>query len=123
MKIFATCLIALLSASLQSAGTIAPPPDVEVVGRIKNISYDQIYDPEDLLGHGWITARMRVSKVLYGNLSSRVITIRYLAHSERNERHKFRFRLRANPDQTYTVCAEPGGIGLVCGRSQKGLVK
>jgi integration host factor subunit beta len=86
-----------------------------VVGRIRNLNYEAIDDPEDILGHGWITARLRISRVLRGRPSSRLITIRYIAHTYRSERSALRLRLRANADGTYTVCAEPGGEGLVCG--------
>ncbi len=91
-----------------------PPPDLEVVGRLKNLHYEPIYDPDDILGHGWITARLRISRVLRGRPASRLITIRYLAHTYRYERSLIRLRLRANAKGIYIVCAEPGGIGLVC---------
>jgi integration host factor subunit beta len=88
---------------------------LEAVGRLRNLHYESIYDPEDILGHGWITAQFRISRVLRGRPTSRLITIRYLAHTYRSERSPIRLRLRANPNGAYTVCAEPGGDGLVCG--------
>ncbi|HKT77971.1 MAG TPA: hypothetical protein VJQ78_14655 [Sphingobium sp.] len=92
-----------------------PPPDLEVVGRLKNLDYMPIDDPEDILGHGWITAQLRISRVLKGRFPSRSIIIRYLAHTYRAESSPVRLKLRANANGTYTVCAAPGGEGLVCG--------
>jgi hypothetical protein len=51
----------LIFAAQSSAGVrCQPQPDLEVVGRLKNFDYEAIDDPEDLLGHGWITARLRI---------------------------------------------------------------
>jgi glucose-6-phosphate dehydrogenase assembly protein OpcA len=106
-----------LAIAAQSTATASPQPapDLEVIGRLRNVAYESINDPDDILGHGWITARLRISRVLRGRPSARQITIRYLAHSYRSESSPVRLRLRAGTDGTYTVCAEPGGIGLVCG--------
>lgn len=106
-----------LIAATQSPESVRPQPlpDLEVVGRLKNLDYESIDDPDDLLGHGWITARLRISRVLRGRAKSRLITVRYLAHTYRTEDSPVRLRLRANSNGTYTVCAEPGGNGLVCG--------
>jgi integration host factor subunit beta len=92
-----------------------PPPDLEVVGRVRNLHYEPIHDPDDLLGHGWITARVRISRVVRGRSPSRLITVRYIAHSFRYGGRPVRLRLRADGSGTYTVCAEPGGEGLICG--------
>lgn len=98
-------------ASVQSP----PPPDLEVVGRLKNLDYQLADDPKDILGHGWITAQLRISRVLRGRSPSSLITIRYLAHTYRNESSPVRLDLRANANGTYTVCAPPGGDGALCG--------
>jgi hypothetical protein len=105
----------LFFAAQSPAGVrFQPPPDLEVVGRLKNFDYEAIDDPEDLLGHGWITARLRILRVVRGRSPSRLITIRYLAHTYRNESSPVRLRLRGNANGTYTVCATSGGDGLVC---------
>lgn len=109
--------ILLLTFAAQSpdGGRLLPPPDLEVVGRLKNLEYAAVDDPQDLLGHGWITARLRISRVVRGRSPLRLIIIHYLAHTYRNERLPVQLRLRANVDGTYTVCATPGGDGLMCG--------
>jgi integration host factor subunit beta len=106
-----------LTAATQSPANFQspPPPDLEVVGRLENLDYETIDDPDDILGHGWITAKLRISRVLRGRSPSRFITIRYLAHTYRTESSPVRLKLRANANGTYTVCAPPGGEGLVCG--------
>lgn len=105
----------IIAAQSPATARPQPPPDLEVVGRLRNIHYEPIDDPEDILGHGSITAKFRISRVLRGRASSRLITVRYLAHAYRSERSPIRLRLRAEANGTYTVCAEPGGEGLVCG--------
>ena len=106
-----------LIAAAQSPASVRPqpPPDLEVIGQLKNLAYESIDDPDDLVGHGWVTAQLSISHVLRGGSPSRLITVRYLAHTYRAEGSPVQLRLRANSNGTYTVCAEPGGIGLICG--------
>ena len=109
-------LISLLIATQSSAiARPHPAPDLEAVGRLRNLKYDHIDDPQDILGHGWITAEFRITRVLRGRAPSRHILIRYLAHTYRREDLPIRLRLRTNINGTYTVCAERGGDGLICG--------
>ena len=116
MNIGLSSLISLLIATQLSAiARPHPAPDLEAVGRLRNLNYEHIDDPEDLLGHGWITAEFRITRVLRGRAPSRHIIIRYLAHAYRREDVSIRFRLRTNTNGTYTVCAERGGDGLICG--------
>ena len=91
-----------------------PPPDLEVVGRLRNLRWEHVDDPEDLLGHGWATAEFRISRVLRGRAPSRLITIRYFGHTYLTDRHPIRLRLRANGNGIYLVCARPGREGVVC---------
>lgn len=116
MDIGLSSLVSLFIATQSSATARAyPRPDLEVVGRLRNIDYQTIAEPEDGIGHGWITAEFRISRVMRGRAPSRLITIRYLAHTYRREDLPIRLRLKANRNGTYTVCAEPGGEGLICG--------
>ena len=108
-------LWSLVSTAPKKTTQSPPPPNVEVIGRLTNLSYEPRENPDDLLGHGWVVARLDVSKILRGRLATKTIIVRYLAHTYRAERAGVRFKLRAAADGTYTVCAEPGTIGLVCG--------
>lgn len=110
-----SALLWLIGATQSAAnGPSAPAPDLEVVGRLTNLGYEPVDDPNDMLGHGWITARLRISRVLRGRLVSRSITVRYLAHTDRAESVPVRLRLRAGKDGGYFVCAARGEDGLIC---------
>jgi hypothetical protein len=109
-------LLTLAVATAQSEGRPSPPPDLEVVGQLLcNVDFGSIEDPDDLLGHGWVTAHFRITRAVRGKPPSHLITIRYLAHTYRLANSPMRLRLRVNANGIYTVCAEPGGQGLVCG--------
>ncbi|WP_296612318.1 hypothetical protein [Sphingomonas sp.] len=87
--------------------------DVIVIGRIENLDYQLVYDPEDLLGHGWITARLHVARVLRGHVPSSVLSVRYFAHSYRYGEGDVRLHLRRRSKGTYFICAD-GGEGVRC---------
>ena len=111
-----TFLWLVLAAQGSVTAATPPPPDLEVFGRLQqNLECQPIEDPDDILGHCWITARFRISRVVRGRAPSRLITIRYLAHTYRVEGRLIRLKLRANASGTNTVCAVPGGEGLRCG--------
>jgi len=82
--------------------------DVIVIGRIENLSYKLVYDPEDLLGHGWITARLHVTRVLRGYAPSSVLSVRYFAHSYSYGKGDVRLHLRRRSKSTYVICADRG---------------
>ena len=116
MSAFLGNFLWLVLAMQGSVTAPPPPPDLEVFGRLqKNLECQLIEDPDDILGHCWVTARFRISRVIRGRAPSLLITIRYLAHTYRLEDRLIRLRLRANSSGTYIVCAEPGGEGLRCG--------
>lgn len=109
-------LLAMVLATTGPAAQPQPPPDLEVVGQIvRNLDYEGTDDPDDLIGHGWITAHFQITQTLRGRPPSRLITIRYLSHTYRRAHATIRLKLRANANGTHTVCAEPGGFRLVCG--------
>ena len=71
------------------------PQYLEAYGRLKNLyTYESTDDPDDLLGHGWMTAEFRVERVLSGPQPPRVITVRYFGHSFIQDRKKVRLTLR-----------------------------
>ena len=107
-------LFALLLAAAQPPKAPHPVTDLIVVGRLKNVDYALVDDPDDLLGHGWITAELRVERVVHGTAPSRSLTVRYFAHTYRGEGVPMRYRLRPEADGTYIVCAKPGDVGAVC---------
>ena len=90
--------------------------DVIVRGRLNDQSYAHVDVPDDILGHGWITARLHVSRVLKGRSvrPNGVLTVRYFAHTYLREDRSFRFHLRPTTDGTYIVCAQVPGDGVRC---------
>ena len=88
--------------------------DVTVSGRIENQSYETIVNPDDLLGHGWITANMTVERVYAGHLAERNIIIRYLAHTYHYGSDPVRLKLRKRPDGSFVVCMKPRETGVHC---------
>lgn len=88
--------------------------DVTVVGKLKNTGSQPIDDPDDLIGHGWMTADIRVKRILQGRIARRILRIKYFAHTYLSEDKSFKFHLRLQEDGTYLVCAPSGSEGLRC---------
>ncbi len=119
-------LLTLSAASIVSACTSVtdwgPPPgfsapsnDVIAVGNLENLESEPgQYSPDDLLGHGWFSARLHVSEVEAGTLTNRIIPVRYFGHTWLREHVKFRFRLRPTEDGDYIICKRPGSAGYDC---------
>ncbi|QCB56353.1 hypothetical protein E5675_19245 [Sphingopyxis sp. PAMC25046] len=92
----------------------ADSPYIEVSGRLENLfDYESTNDPDDLLGHGWMTARFHVTRVLRGPRLPRVITVRYFGHAFLQDR-KTRLTLRRGDDGVYLVCVPAGSTGIQC---------
>ncbi len=92
----------------------AEPLYIEVSGRLENLfDYESTNDPDDLLGHGWMTAKFHVGKVLRGPRLPRVITVRYFGHTFIQER-KMRLKLRRGDNGIYLLCAPTGSVGFQC---------
>lgn len=63
--------------------------DLVVVAPFENLDYDHVEIKNDLLGHGWVTARVRIRRVLAGQSEGRVLPVRYLAHTYAREDRDF----------------------------------
>jgi hypothetical protein len=98
-----------------SNGSSIAAGDVVAIGRLENTgSAPFVYDPDDLLGHGWFYANFHVESIESGSLPSDVIEVRYYAHTTRQEGQTIRFRLRPIAEGGYIICAPPGGAGFRC---------
>lgn len=107
--------IAALSQNAVSAPAAQPKPEYfEVIGTLDNLDYESINDPDDLLGHGWITARLRIDRILRGRKLPADIRVRYLAHTYLEGRAAMRLKLLRNGEGKYFVCAPRGGTGVQC---------
>ena len=70
--------------------------DTVVVGRIKNGDYAPVHDDEDILGHGWIGASIKVRRLVRGAKLPSSLTIKYYAHTYMREDRDFMFVLSEN---------------------------
>ncbi len=87
---------------------------VVVVGQLSNQTYESFGDPDDVIGHGLITANLEVKRVIAGTIDKRTITVRYFAHTFYEEQRTARFNLRRREDGTYEICAAKGSTGIRC---------
>jgi hypothetical protein len=77
--------------------------DLVLVGRIiENGAYEPVEDEDDLIGHAWITARIKVKKILRGTNVPAVLPVRYFAHAYMREDRDFMFVIR-NAEKSYEI--------------------
>lgn len=77
--------------------------ELVVVGRLKNGEYEHVEIEDDILGHGWITAELRVRSVEKGRSVRPQVPVRYFAHTYMREDRDFMFVLSPEPDGGYLV--------------------
>jgi hypothetical protein len=63
--------------------------DTVVVGRVKNGAYQPVESENDLLGHGWISATLKVRNIVRGERVPPVLPVRYFAHTYVREDRDF----------------------------------
>ena len=68
--------------------------DLVVVGRLVKQDYHHVEDKDDILGHGWVTADVKVDNVVFGHPRARKLPVRYFAHTYMREDRDFVFVLR-----------------------------
>lgn len=112
--------LALLAGLLSATATAATEPAVrphyvEVTGRLENLKdYRSTNDPDDLIGHGWMTARLHVTRVWSGPRLPRVVTVRYFGHNYLQDGKRIRLKLRRDDEGAYLVCVPVGSSGVQC---------
>ena len=67
--------------------------DIIVVGRIRNGGYAPVHDDEDVIGHGWIDAHIKVKRLVKGAKQPSWLPIRYFAHTHIRDDRDFMFVL------------------------------
>ena len=77
--------------------------DLAVIARVENLDSEPVADPDDLMGHGWITLRVRVDEVLGGRPPALTLRAKIFAHTYLNERRLFRLVLAPQRDGSFTV--------------------
>ena len=77
--------------------------DTVVVGRIKNGDYTPVQEDEDIIGHGWIDAHIRVKRHLKGVKVPTWLPIRYYAHTHIRDDRDFMFVLSGNGGDGFEI--------------------
>lgn len=73
--------------------------DVVVVGRLVNDGVEPgAYDPDDLIGHGWFAATVKVRTTVHGARQPSHLPIRYFGHTYLREDADFMFVLEKHDD-------------------------
>jgi len=102
MRFSIISLATLLSLSACATASDAPLEDrilefgcddVVVIGRITTRSYDQVSPEDDLLGHGWFSATIRVRRTVKGRRLPSVVPVRYYGHARFRDDREFMFVL------------------------------
>lgn len=84
--------------------------DVVIVGTLRNVedSYRSVEAEDDILGHGWITAIIRVDRVHYGKEEGATVHANYFEHAylvfPTRQRHLV--ILRRADDGSFTIAAK-----------------
>ena len=77
--------------------------DLVVIGRVKNGDWHHVDDPDDILGHGWVDARLSVRRIVKGNGIDRTVPVRYFAHTFMRDDRDFMFVLSRHPDGSLVI--------------------
>jgi hypothetical protein len=77
--------------------------DLVVVGRLQNGDFEHVEIEDDILGHGWFFAHLKVREVVKGDVLSDQIPIRYFAHTYLREDRDFMFVLREAEDGEFRL--------------------
>ena len=109
------CLLAICSASLGvSAAAERNEPtstkqtlqcgDIAVFGTLhNNDDYQSAEIPDDVIGHGFMTARVKIRRVIFGKVAGRWITISYFGHTYYRDGITSTFVLRPLPDGLWSL--------------------
>jgi hypothetical protein len=108
------CSTVPIAMSATAPKSFDPARDLIVIGKLTNQDYQGAEIADDLLGHGWITADLRIKQVLRGKSQDRILKIKYFAHTYLREDRSVKVHLRRAGDGSYLVCKPPGGTGLNC---------
>lgn len=55
--------------------------DMVAIGRMKNGGWHRVDEPDDVVGHGWVDAKLTVRRVVRGSFNGRTVPVRYFAHT------------------------------------------
>ena len=108
-----TSFLAATFAPVARSAPITPnkATDLVVFGRVTTLNYEVL---DDLGMSTAITAQLTITRVVRGRPPSSVLTIKYIAHSDRVPDREFRFHLRRSKQGIWLACKDSVGVGYVC---------
>ena len=80
-----------------------PARTLIVEGRLENTGFKHEDRSDDLIGHGWVTAKLHIRRTVRGRSPASVLSVRYFAHTYMREDRTFRFHLRRGSGGTYVI--------------------
>jgi len=77
--------------------------DLVAIGRVQNVDWTRVDDPEDISGHGWVVATVKVRKLIAGKHAPKSIPVSYYAHTYMREDRDFMFVLGKENDGGWQI--------------------
>jgi len=77
--------------------------DIVVVGRVQNGSFELDKSEDDLIGHGWILATIKVRKVVKGADIPPILPVKYFAHTYMRQDSDFMLVLERAHSGVYEI--------------------
>jgi hypothetical protein len=94
------------------AGHFDASTDVVVLGKVETLKYEALGD--GLVMDGQFTARLTVTRIIRGRPPSHVLTIRYIAHTDRQVGYVGQYHLRRSKDGIWLACRKGRDRGYIC---------
>lgn len=103
MRLLVLALTACLSSGACATWSAAGPEDrtlpfgcndVVVVARVANGAYTPVETSDDVIGRGWVSATLRVRRLVRGAPVPPVLSVRYFAHGRMREDRDFMLVLK-----------------------------
>ncbi|MBN8812781.1 MULTISPECIES: hypothetical protein [unclassified Sphingomonas] len=101
--------LAIALSTMPSAAAAQDAPigygcgDLVAIGRARSLDYTPVDSEDDMLGHGWITAKLKIRKVLRGHAAAPTVPVRYFAHAD----------LRGDRDFLFVIAKDEAGRNVV----------
>ncbi len=79
--------------------------DIVVVGRLQNNAFVPVHSDGQILGQGWVIARITVRRVVKGSGLPAVVAVHYLAHTYLREDRDFMLVLHKSQEGAFDIAA------------------
>jgi hypothetical protein len=77
--------------------------DIVVIGRLKNGNYTPINESEDIIGHGWIEARIEIRRSVIGRNLPLTLPVKYFTHAQIRGDKDFMFVLSGSTASGFEI--------------------